>query len=467
MKTKPVPSHWLRREGRRLDVGPYLSGGLEAKVRLEELRARKDRLDALTAGHNGGIFNGPQFSRRWVDDPAYGVPFVGSSSMLMADLSNLPMLRRKDAESAKLSYLRLRSGMTLISCSGTIGRMVYVRPDMDGVWSSQDIMKVVPDPKKVPSGYLYAYLSSKFGVPQVISGTYGAIIQHIEPQHIAGLPVPRLGEKLERRVHELVEKAARKRASSVRLISGLSARVVSALKLPEVRTSSVSAFGTTAVRRSELNRRLDAPYHSLAARDALRAINSGTAPVRPLAKVLKRYFKPPMFKRLWVGGPAFGCQFVSGTDAYRYQAESLRFVSFGTPRLEEFIVEKTWVIFQAAGQIYGLFGKPLFVFGWLDGLFCADDLYRLVPHDEVDGAYIYAFLRTPHGEALLKRQACGNSIPRVWDPAILEMQIPWPGRGLRERISSEVLQAHEAMESARHNENEAIALVEQTIEEAS
>ena len=265
MRTKPVPSHWLRREGRRLDVGPYVSGGLEAKVRLEELRARKDRLDALTAGHNGGIFNGPQFSRRWVDDPAYGVPFVGSSSMLMADLSNLPMLRRKDAESAKLSYLRLRPGMTLISCSGTIGRMVYVRPDMDGVWSSQHIMKVVPDPKKVPSGYLYAYLSSKFGVPQVISGTYGAIIQHIESQHIAGLPVPRLGEKLERHVHELVEEAARKRASSVRLISGLSARVVSALKLPEVRTSSVSAFGTTAVRRSELNRRLDAPYHSLAA----------------------------------------------------------------------------------------------------------------------------------------------------------------------------------------------------------
>ena len=35
------------------------------------------------------------------DDPAYGVPFVGSSSMLMADLSHLPMLRREDAESAK------------------------------------------------------------------------------------------------------------------------------------------------------------------------------------------------------------------------------------------------------------------------------------------------------------------------------------------------------------------------------
>ena len=63
---------------------------------------------------------------------------------------------------------------------------------------------------------MYAYLSSKFGVPQVISGTYGAIIQHIEPQHIAGLPVPRFDEKLERRVHELVEAAAELRASAAK-----------------------------------------------------------------------------------------------------------------------------------------------------------------------------------------------------------------------------------------------------------
>jgi len=74
-------------------------------------------IDQVTAGHDGGIFNGPKFSRTWVDDPDYGVPFVGSSAMLMADLSNLPLLRRKDAESARLSYLRLSPGMTLISFS--------------------------------------------------------------------------------------------------------------------------------------------------------------------------------------------------------------------------------------------------------------------------------------------------------------------------------------------------------------
>ncbi len=75
----------------------------------------------------------------------------------------------------------------MITCSGTIGRMTYVRPDMDGIWSSQDVLKVVPNPECIPPGYLYAFLSSRYGVPLVVSGTYGAIIQHIEPEHIADL----------------------------------------------------------------------------------------------------------------------------------------------------------------------------------------------------------------------------------------------------------------------------------------
>ena len=87
--------------------------------------------------------------------------------------------------------------------------MVYTRPDMEGMWSSQDILKVVPDSDKVFPGYLYAYLSSRFGMPLVVSETYGAIIQHIEPYHIANLPVPRLGEDIEEQVHHNIVEAAR------------------------------------------------------------------------------------------------------------------------------------------------------------------------------------------------------------------------------------------------------------------
>lgn len=182
MKVKAVPSSWIHGERRRLDVGPYLYGAVEARERIRRLDAPKEPLKSLTAGCGGGIFNGPQFSRRWVTDPAHGVPFLGSSSMLLADLSHLPLLSRKHADSPKLRHLEIRPGMTLTSCSGTIGRMVYARPDMAGMRSSQDIMKVCPDPARIPPGFLYAFLSSRFGLPLVTAGGWGLLAPRHRPR---------------------------------------------------------------------------------------------------------------------------------------------------------------------------------------------------------------------------------------------------------------------------------------------
>ncbi len=59
--------------------------------------------------------------------------------MLNADLSNLPLLRKKDAYSSKLRHLELKPGMTLISCSATIGRTVYCRDEMKTLFTLNDL----------------------------------------------------------------------------------------------------------------------------------------------------------------------------------------------------------------------------------------------------------------------------------------------------------------------------------------
>ena len=153
-------------------------------------RLSHSELSRLTHGYDGGIFNGPQFARRYVYDSEHGVPFLSSSSMLHADFAHVDLLKRSEATSARLAHLRIDEGTTLVSCSGTIGRMVYVRPEMSGAWSSQDAIKIVPDPDLVRPGYLYAFLRGAYGRPMLTGGTYGAIVQHVEPQHIARIPVP-------------------------------------------------------------------------------------------------------------------------------------------------------------------------------------------------------------------------------------------------------------------------------------
>ena len=90
--------------------------------------------------------------------------------------------------------------------------MAYIRPNMDSFACSEDVLRVVSNTEKIQPGYLYAFLSSKLGIPLVVNSTYGAIIQHIEPEHIADLPVPRFGAAIEKEIHEHIQAAANLRA---------------------------------------------------------------------------------------------------------------------------------------------------------------------------------------------------------------------------------------------------------------
>ena len=57
LKWKAVRAAWLEEGGRRLDCNPYMSGALEARDTLKQLKTRKDLLRNLTAGYAGGIIS--------------------------------------------------------------------------------------------------------------------------------------------------------------------------------------------------------------------------------------------------------------------------------------------------------------------------------------------------------------------------------------------------------------------------
>ena len=122
---KSVPSTWLENHSRRLDCGPYMSGALEAKELL--LKHYTEPLKRITSD----IYHSGRESRIWVDSPEDGIPFMGSTAILSMDLSSLPLISKKQVQSNP--RFRIRKGWTLITRSGTVGRMAFARSDMDGV----------------------------------------------------------------------------------------------------------------------------------------------------------------------------------------------------------------------------------------------------------------------------------------------------------------------------------------------
>src|SRR4051812_41842883 len=143
---RTVRSAWLERDGRRLDCNPYMSGALEAIDALDRLSAPKVRLEEVTAR----IFHAGREARVWVQSSEFGIPFLGSPDIQSTDLSWLPFMSKKQI--LRHPVFTLQAKWTLITRSGTIGRMAYVRPDMAGMACSEHVLRVVPNKAVISPG---------------------------------------------------------------------------------------------------------------------------------------------------------------------------------------------------------------------------------------------------------------------------------------------------------------------------
>lgn len=462
-KARAVQSSWLEEGGRRLDCNPYMSGAQEARDALLRLNVRKDALCSVTYGHSGGIYNGPVFSRTWVDDPRFGVPFIGSSEISSADLSKLPLLKKSYAQSKKLAHLELAVGMTLITCSGTIGRMAYVRPDMAGIWSSQHIMKVVPDPERIPPGYLFAFLSSRYGVPLVVSGTYGAIIQHIEPVHIADLPVPRFATEVERRIHETVAKSAELRSEANRTLQRAIKELLAAAGLSNFPAGgAVTPLSVTSVAASTLQKRCDGLFHSRYHLDAVDELER-VGPTKSLAQFTTGIVEPNRFKRVVLdadsgGTPLFGTSAIFWNDPEP---------SYFLPRklAKAYVVDTNTLLIPRSGQLQGVIGRPVLPYGDIIGGAVSEDAIRINCRTPAEAGFLFIFLSSEYGLRQFKSRAFGSSIPHLDVRQIGECLIPDLGPETTEQIGLAGLQVSELRSEALSLEREAKKAVEQAIVE--
>ena len=465
MRHEVVPSAWIETEGRRLDCGPYLSGAMHARMLLERLPHTE--LSLLTHGYDGGIFNGPQFARRYVSNSDHGVPFLSSSSMLHADFAHVDLLRRSDATSARLAHLRIEEGTTLVSCSGTIGRMVYVRPEMIGVWSSQHAIKIVPDPGLVRPGYLYAFLSGSYGRPLLTGGTYGAIVQHVEPLHVARVPVPLAPDGVQEEAHRFVTEAAAMRTAASAELRAVVREIEEAAGLPPIdRWSSVESPDTSLVRASALGGRMDGLFHSSYHRAVLEPLRELPATRRTtVGELADRVFQPPLFKRVRVEDPRFGLPFFGTSALMRSDPDASYLLARRTIGFEDLIVDETTVLVPRSGQLNGIIGHAVLPYGDVVGSAVTEHAIRLCCPSESTAGYLFACLSSEYARRQLKARAFGSSIPSLDESGIEAVLLP---RLEGTRVEELGLRAF-AIRTARHEaigrEREARALVERWIDE--
>ncbi|MEV7435275.1 methylation-associated defense system restriction endonuclease subunit S MAD5 [Streptomyces griseoviridis] len=463
----PARRGWFDRQGLKLVAKPYLSGAFAMQRMLERLPVEGVALKEVVT-EDGGIFSGPQFSRVYLTAPEHSVPFVGSKDMLVADFSTLPRLRKSDTQLRGMRYLKLQAGTTLISRSGfNAGRRSFVRPDMDGFWSSEDVIKVVPDPGKIKSGYLYAFLSSRFGEVLVRAGIYGSAVKHIAPTHVGEIRVPRFGDSVENEIHELVQGAAELRAE---FQAGLEA-------------ATRDLFGTAGI--EEL---LDLRWHEQG-RDlgfapprvsatSLRALN-----FQPRAeKILKRLGKRECVS---LGDVCEGGQLSRGVrfqrvdgepgDTYSYRLIGQRQAFWLRPEgrwiskaftPNEVLADDETLLVAARGTLgeNEVYGRSILVTGVWGNLAYSEDFLRIRSGtSNYPGAYLYALLRSEALFRLLRACSTGGKQQDIHLGLCRALPIPVLTQPDRDRIAATVRAAYKKRDEADVKEDLALARLEEAV----
>ena len=405
MRVFTARREWLAQEGLRLDATTYGVGGLEARDRITG-----GRFQYAPLGKIAELFSGPRFARTYVHDPSRGTKFLSSSDILLADLQGINYL--SNAATPFLPQITIREGWTLISCSGTVGNTAYTRPEMDGLAASQHVMRAVPKDGATAPGYLFAFLTSSRGQALIKQRTYGSIIQHIEPHHIADMPVPLADDDFQRRIHDLVAGAAAARTEAARLLDVASAHFdVKAGQLPSLHEH---AFAAGSVPRTSLGTRLDAFHHVGWTREA--SVQTGDR-IDDLAEVISTARVP----RIYVEG---GVPFLSGIDVFRIRPTvRVRLARFVADEFDARVRAGELAV-QGSGQRYGLLGRAAYVGTMLDGWAASHDLFRIRATNRETIARIFTFVRSETGRRSMLRHSYGTSIPHVNPQGIAAVRVP-------------------------------------------
>jgi type I restriction enzyme, S subunit len=460
MRTGVVRLQDIVAEGRRLTGGFHVSEGQVALTALRRSKGSKSQLRKLVTGR--GIFRGPIFSRMLVDDPSHGEPYVSARDIVNADVLPAGYLSRKHGK--LLDELRLHEGMILVTCSGmNLGKAIWARRDFDGLVASHDLIRIEPNADVVPPGYLFAFLSSRYGHAQIRKQIYGGHIKHIEPDHIAPITVPRFGQAVEAKIHGLVRRAADLRADATTLLSESVLELERIAKLPRLAVpTAATPFSTRAVLASTLQARMDGFFHSDFHANAIEAL--AKTKTKRVDELASRIVEPARFKRVAIDDASRGYPFFGTSALFWPEPTPNYFLPHGMPNVAEYLVDRKCLLIPRSGQLAGIIGSVILPHGDIVGGAVSEDAIRVYFDSEADAGFGLLALTSEYGRRQLKARAFGSSIPHLDVRRIGFVRVPDPGPEKRMALGEKGARVARMRDEACGAEREARALLEQSVE---
>jgi type I restriction enzyme S subunit len=453
-------SIYLRQGQLRLDGRFYAEDAWIARLLAQETSDKQ-----VTLGGDDGladVWMPARFKRVEVSDPDLGVPFVTPSEIVQARRSLGRYISR--ARTRDLERYIVDEGWVLVSRSGTVGRAVMTSGTLRGVAVSEDAIRVIAREGALP-GYLYAYLACFVGYSLVCRDQYGAVVKHIEPSHLAQIPVPLLPLPLQRRISDDIVRAYRLRDEANERLDEAENMLHQELHLPRI-TATAHLYGGSdvkafAVRSGELDLRLDGSHYDTPGRHAVRTLEA-REDVRYLRDVTERIFHPFRMNMVLVE-KGHGVPFLGGSDIIEFRYFGDKYISPITENYEAYLLRRGWVLMTIGGTT----GRVAYVGPQIHGWAASQHVTRIVARQtEVQPGYLYAFLASDYGRLQVDNLVYGAVVDTIRESQLETLRVPVPPRAAQERIHEKVEAAYKNRAEANQLEDQATRLFEDTLVKA-
>lgn len=469
VETNDIPLKWCSVSlsdvifrGKRLEASVF---DVEAKQARQIIKNSK--FPSTTIGGENGLttsYTCARFKRIWLEYS--DLPIYQPSTIV--DIKPKPDGYISHLTQTNIDALRVKKGQILMTCSGTIGKVSYVSDTLDNKIFSHDLLRI--DCKKTEDqGYIYTYLKSKVGNKILLTNSYGAVITHIESEHLSTVPIPDAPKEIKERIHNLIVESFKLRDESNELIDQATTLLIDELKLPPIsefkqnnikNSANVNAFS---VKLSDLNGRADASYHLPIVDAIIKHLEQYSAEVTTIDdnRISSDVILPMRFKRVYVeegygrvllGGKQL-CELDPSVKKYLSQSKLNKIIS----KLE---VTQNTTLITRSGTIGRIALVPKHWEHWIP----SDHIIRVIPANNGIAGYLNIFLASEYGQQLITRFTYGAVVDEIDDNHVRQIVIPLlKNAKAQKEINDLALQANEKRYKAYLLEQEALKIMNEEV----
>ncbi|MBQ7422991.1 MAG: restriction endonuclease subunit S [Prevotella sp.] len=468
MKTGVTSTKHFASMAFRLDPSLHLSEGLQVR---EELA--KSPYGLITINDvSDDVFLGNIFSRVFVKDKAHGKTYLAASDTVLANIETGRYLSNKQAE--QLKHLWLKKDWILVTCSGTLGNVTYTNRTFEDKIATHDLIRIVPNDKRILKGVVYAFLAGKFGHYQITQSKFGGVVKHTNDKEVGNIIIPIFPDSMQIVVNDLIQESATLREESTMLLNKAESLLKVGVGLKDLTTEDYEYYGPHSAERNT------ACFSRTISEIGTITINAFNHSKRVRERIIKQIQnkKHVLFKDCLDDNKMFsptgvnvielkeghGIMLINQSDIFNTiikgkWVKNNKQYSSHLLKSGEILIAKIGTLSESES-----FCRCIYVGEELKGQLVSSAFYRLRTNNSIPSGYLYTWLNSDYGFRLIRYTQYGTKLCYPNPELLYGLPVPVLAEDKMKEIDNLVKEAHHKRYIARQKEILAIEMVEQEIE---